>query len=123
VGVIELFSRDIQPPDAEMMRVLMNVGTQISQFIERKTAEGQHRLGEARLRAILDNSPAVMHLKDTQGRYVLINRRFEQLFHLRREDIIGKSSHDLFPQESAHVLRDHDQQVMSALTPLGTGLH
>ena len=117
VGVIELFSRDIQPLDAEMMRVLMNVGTQISQFIERKTAEGQHRLGEARLRAFLDNSPAVMHLKDAQGRYVLINRRFEQLFHLRREDIVGKSPHDLFPQESARVLRDHDQQVILALTP------
>jgi PAS domain S-box-containing protein len=118
VGVIELFSRDIQPPDADMMRVLTTVGTQICQFIERKTAEGQHRLGEARLQAILDNSPAVIRVKDIEGRYVLINRRFEQLFHLRREEIIGKSPHDLFPEETAHALRNHDQQVLSALIPL-----
>ena len=97
VGVIELFSRNIQPPDAEMTRVLMTVGTQICQFIQRKTAEEQNRLGEARLQAILDNSPTVIHLKDLQGRYVLINRRFEQLFDRRREEIIGKTPYELFP--------------------------
>jgi len=101
-----------------MTRVLITVGTQICQFIQRKTLEGQHRLGEARLQAILDNSPTVMHLKDIQGRYVLINRRFEQLLRQRREEIIGKSPHELFPQETARVLRTHDQQVLSALTPL-----
>jgi PAS domain S-box-containing protein len=118
VGVIELFSRNIQPPDAEMTRVLVTVGTQVSQFIQRKTAEEQKRLGEARLQAILDNSPTVIHLKDLQGRYVLVNRRFEQLFHQRREEIIGKTPHDLFPRETAQVLRNNDQQVMSPLASM-----
>ena len=118
VGVIELFSREIQPRDPAMMQVLMAVGTQIGQFIERKAVEEQHRLGEAQLQAILDNSPAVIHLKDTQGHYLLTNRRFQQLFHLSREEIIGKSPHDLFPQETASVLRNHDQQVLATLAPM-----
>ena len=118
VGVIELFSRNIQPPDAEMTRVLVTVGTQVCQFIQRKTAEEQNRLGEARLQAIMDNSPTVIHLKDLQGRYVLVNRRFEQLFHQRREEIVGKTPFELFPREAAQVLRNNDQQVMSPLAPM-----
>ena len=41
---------------------------------------------EAQLDAILDNSSAVIWLKDRKGRYMLINRRFEEVFHMRRED-------------------------------------
>ena len=118
VGVIELFSRANQPPDPDMMQVLMAVGTQIGQFIEHKAVEEQHRLGEAQLQAILDNSPAVIYLKDTESRYLLINRRFQQMFHLSREEIIGKSPHDLFPPEVASVLRSHDQRVVATLTPM-----
>ncbi|MEE8550565.1 MAG: histidine kinase, partial [Gemmatimonadota bacterium] len=32
------------------------------------------------LRAILDNTTAVIFVKDAQGRYLLINRRYETLF-------------------------------------------
>ena len=118
VGVIELVSREVQPPDPEMTQVFLAVGAQIGQFIERKTVEEQHRRGERRLQAILDHSPAVIHLKDTQGRYLLVNRRFEQLFHLERAQIAGKTPRDIFPWEIASVLMNHDNQVPSTLTPL-----
>jgi PAS domain S-box-containing protein len=118
VGVIELFSREVQPLDPAMTNVLLAVGTQIGQFIERKEAEEQHRLSEMRLQAILDNSPAVIHVKDPQGRYILTNGRFQQLFHLSREDIIGKSPHDLFPRESASALLSNDQKVLAKLAPV-----
>ena len=39
VGVIELYSQDIRPPDPEMTRVFLAIGTQVGQFIERKTME------------------------------------------------------------------------------------
>ena len=118
LGVIELFSRQIQPPDPDMMRMLMVLGAQIGQFIERKTLEEQHRLGQAQLQAILDNSPALIHVKDAQGRYILVNRRFEQILHLSREEIIGKSPRDLFPQETANAFLNHDQKVLATLTPM-----
>jgi PAS domain S-box-containing protein len=118
VGVIELLSRQVQLPDPQMKQVLGAVGTQIGQFVERKTVEEQHRLSEMQLQAILDHSPAVIHLKDIGGRYILINRRFEQLFHLRREEILGKSPHDVFPHETATALRNHDHKVLANLVPL-----
>ncbi len=117
-GVIELFSREIQPPDSDMIQVLLAVGTQVGSFIERKAVEEQHRLGEARLQAILEHSPAVVHLSDTEGRYILTNRRFQQLFHLSHQELTGKSPRDLFPLKTANVLRAHDRKVLETLTPL-----
>jgi PAS domain S-box-containing protein len=38
-GVMEFFSHEIRQPDAELLRMLVAVGTQIGQFIERKRAE------------------------------------------------------------------------------------
>lgn len=118
VGVIELFNRERRPPDLDMMQVLMALGTQIGQFIERNAAREQHRLDEAQLRAILDNSPATIHLKDAQSRYILANRRFQQRFHLSSEEIIGKSPNDLFPKERAEAVRHKDQQALAARAPV-----
>ena len=90
----------------------------ISDITERKEEEDLRRLGEARLQAILVNSPALIHLKDTRGRYILTNRKFQQLFQLSPEEITGKTTHDIFPEGMANVLRDQDQQVLAAMAPL-----
>lgn len=39
VGVMEFFSREIREPDADLLRMLTRVGTQVGQFMERKRAE------------------------------------------------------------------------------------
>jgi len=85
---------------------------------EMKRAGDPRRLGEAPLEAILDYSPAIIHLKDPQGRYLLINRRFEELFKVQRRQTLGKTAHDLFPLGTANVLRNHDQQVLASQGPL-----
>lgn len=52
------------------------------------------------LSAIINNSPAVIYLKDIQGKYILINKKYEELFHTSNEEIFGKTDHDLFPQDT-----------------------
>jgi PAS domain S-box-containing protein len=64
---------------------------------ERERAARALRESEARLQAILDNSPAVIYLKDLRGRYLLVNQRFEDLFHVDRLRVRGKTDSDLFP--------------------------
>ncbi|HTN89610.1 MAG TPA: response regulator, partial [Sorangium sp.] len=49
---------------------------------ERKRALVALRESQELLRAIIDNSTAVVYVKDVEGRYLLINRRFERLFHV-----------------------------------------
>jgi PAS domain S-box-containing protein len=85
---------------------------------ERKLLQEKDRLSEARLQAILDYSPAVIYLKDTEGRYLLVNRRFEALFHMKRAESIGKTDNDLFPPETAKAFQANDEKVIAGMTPL-----
>jgi two-component system, NtrC family, sensor kinase len=87
-------------------------------FTDRKRAEEKQRLSEAQLQAILDNSPAVIYLKDTQGRYLLINGRFEALFHVQREAVVGHTDYDVFPPAMAQAFRANDEQVVAGLAAL-----
>jgi PAS domain S-box-containing protein len=70
---------------------------QLVDLSERRRAEAERRAGEQRLQAIIDNSPALIIVKDLQGRYQLVNRRWEELFGVRAEEAIGRTSHDVLP--------------------------
>lgn len=76
------------------------------------------REGEVRLQAILDHSPAIIYVKDLLGRYLLINRQYEALFHTTREQIRGKNDFDIFPAEFAEKYAANDRQVLAAGRPL-----
>lgn len=71
-----------------------------------------------RLRAILDNTTQVVYLKDTNGRYILINREYEKLFGITKEDIYGKTDHDIFPTEYADAFKKNDLDVLDAGHPM-----
>jgi PAS domain S-box-containing protein len=87
--------------------------------------------GEATLRAILDNSLAIVFLKDAAGRYILLNRRFEERFQRSLKDALGKTDFDLFPRRVAEALRVNDREVFERgqaeekeeLVPHQDGLH
>lgn len=70
---------------------------QLVDITERRRAEAERRASEARLQAILDNSPALIMVKDLQHRYVLVNRRWEDLFDIRADQAIGRTSEELLP--------------------------
>ena len=75
-------------------------------------------MSDRELQSILDNSTAVVQVKDLSGRYVRINRRFEEIFGLDRSQILGKTDHDLFPKEIADRFRANDVEVAQTGRPL-----
>lgn len=78
---------------------------------ERKRAEEKLQESEKRLQAILNNSPAVIYIKDLKGYYRLINRKFEELFHVEGGRFLGKTDHDIFSKGIADEFCKHDQAV------------
>jgi PAS domain S-box-containing protein len=77
-----------------------------------RTAYETVRRREQQLQSILDNSTAVVALKDNDGRYVLVNRMFERLFKLDQDEVKGKTDHDLFPRYMADAFRANDRRVL-----------
>lgn len=51
------------------------------------------------LRAIIDNAPAVIYVKDTNGRLIIVNRLYARVLNKSVDEIIGKNESDLFPEE------------------------
>ncbi len=70
------------------------------------------------LQSILDNSTAVIYIKDSQGRYILINHQYEILFNISKEWIVDKTDYDIFPKEIADEFRKNDRKVLEAGHPL-----
>lgn len=66
---------------------------------EQKQAEQALMESEARFRAIFDNSPFCMNLKDTEGRYLFANKRYEEWWGYGFEKVAGKSAAEIFPDK------------------------
>jgi len=84
----------------------------------RQKAEQSAQTSEARLRAILDHSPAVIFLKDTRGRYLHVNRQFEKRFGLSAHDVIGKTYHELFSRQQSAIFLANDRKVLREGAPM-----
>jgi len=89
---------------------------------ERKLAEAEVRNNRQLLQDIIDNSTALIYVKDLEGRFLLINRGMEELLRttvssslaMSRESILGKTDRDLFPREMAETNRNFDKQALAA---------
>ncbi len=81
---------------------------------DRKRAEEALQRSEALLRSIVNNSTAVIYAKEANGTYLLVNRRFEQLFDVTADTIRGKTDHDIFPKNIADAFRANDEIVLNS---------
>jgi PAS domain S-box-containing protein len=72
---------------------------------------------ETQLQAILDHSPNLIFVKDPDGRYLFVNRRFQEVFHLRLDHITRKTDDEVFPPHQAAAFRSNDRAVLAADMP------
>lgn len=83
------------------------------------------------VQSLVDNTSSVIYIKGTDFRYQLINRQFETLFHVSRDEILDKDDFDIFPRELADTFRKNDRQVLETgeavqceeVAPQDDGLH
>src|SRR5438094_1348265 len=54
---------------------------------ERARVQRELENSEARLQQILNNATAVVSVKDTEGRFLFVNRQWERLFHFRQAEV------------------------------------
>jgi PAS domain S-box-containing protein len=74
--------------------------------------ERQVRKQTREITSILEFTPAVVYIKDRQGRYILVNSRYEQLFGVRNNDVRGKTDTDILPAAVADQFHAADLKVL-----------
>jgi two-component system sensor histidine kinase UhpB len=80
---------------------------------ERREALGEVQKREALLRGFTDHSPALMSIKDREGRYRFANRQFLEHFGVRADQVLGRTDLELFPRQQGLALAAHDAQVLA----------
>ena len=79
----------------------------------RKTEDALHRSREV-MQALADNLPEFASMKDIDGRFLFVNQRFEEWVGLGRDEVIGKTVHDIYPVVQADEFARLDRQVIDS---------
>jgi len=106
-------------PDGRSIRVVnrfMDNGGWVSvheDVTERMRAEEERDRNRAFLDRIIDNVSMAIQVKNARTlRYMLVNKASEELWGLTRDQIIGKTPHEIFDKDFADVIEEHDRQLL-----------
>jgi PAS domain S-box-containing protein len=91
----------------EALRRAKEALSRYSEELERQVRERTREIS-----GILKYTPDVVYIKDRQGRYRLINARYEEMLGLQKEQVQGKTDEALFPADIAAQFRANDQKVL-----------
>src|SRR5207248_85227 len=79
---------------------------------DQRRAEREADRAQRFLLTVIENVFSAIVVKDARDlKYVLINRAGEKFYGMSRSDVIGRTSHDLFPKVSADMIVAHDERL------------
>lgn len=94
------------------------VGTHVD-ISARKQMEKELRQTELYQRALLDNFPFLVWLKDIEGRFLTVNKPLSLLAGFKSvEEMSGLTDYEIWPHDLAQAYRDDDAEVLRKLKPV-----
>jgi PAS domain S-box-containing protein len=82
--------------------------------VERQQAEKEMTKARNYLHSIINKISSPILVKDRQHRLILVNDAFCSFAGIRREDLLNKADHDLFPKEQADIFYEKDEVVFNS---------
>ena len=99
-AILQQSHEDLEARVAERTEELSAANERLCREIAvRKSADHALHESEARLHVVIDEYPSAFFVKDTEGRYVVINKAYERLFGITFEEAKGKTVHEFFPKD------------------------
>lgn len=88
-------------------------GTDITNIVQNAKAL---RDNEERFRALIDNLPSFINLKDQDGRYQLINQKHSEIFGFEEQQIVGKVISEFLPGMQSDDALAQERTVLESRT-------
>lgn len=88
--------------------------------LELKESEQRRKENQLRLEAILENTTSLIFIKNLDGRYIMVNRRFREVMGVSDEMVINKTDYDFSEKEAADHFKMLDEEVISTRKPVET---
>jgi sigma-B regulation protein RsbU (phosphoserine phosphatase) len=108
-------------PDGTTLTLLVNAGpvkdpqgrlqAAVSSFVDISELKAVQASAQ-RAQDLLDHAPAVIYAKSVEGKFVLVNRRFEALFGVSRVQAVGHSPFEVLPRHIAVELQASHARVV-----------
>ena len=83
-----------------------------------KRAQDDLRVTSEHLHGILETTPALITIRDREGRFLLASKRIEDLWGRPVSEITGQRTEDVFPPELASTARKEDKDILESGLPL-----
>jgi two-component system, cell cycle sensor histidine kinase and response regulator CckA len=93
---------------------LLTIEGFVEDITERKKVEEELNKNRRFLSDLIEHSGALICVKDRDGRYELINSKWEDVTGLNRRDAIGRTDAELFPGPTGKEFRRNDLEVMES---------
>ncbi len=95
LGIMELFARQSQEVDEEMLRSAHFIGRHIGQFFQREQTEAALRESEAHFRALVEQASDSFYVHDFDGRFIDVNQRGCDCLGYTRNELLSMSLSDI----------------------------
>jgi two-component system cell cycle sensor histidine kinase/response regulator CckA len=118
LGAVAVHSRHAREFSEDEVYFVQSAANVVAAAMERRRAEEELEQSSARLRAVIDASPAVIYLKDLEGRLTLANRRFDELFEIEPGSSVGELNASLLDAGAATIVTANDDAVIAAGAPM-----
>ena len=101
----------VLPEERELLRAVADL---IAVHVERADAIERLRTFAERLDTILQHTTNVVFMKDLEGRYLLVNRAFEEFVGAEEAAILERRPEEFFDAETAAAMHEHDRETLAA---------
>jgi PAS domain S-box-containing protein len=89
----------------------------IEDLTECQRAQAALQESEERFALFMRHFPGIAVMRDPQGRYVFVNKGWEDAFQTSRDDCLDKSLEEVWPPPEARQFREDDQAVIAGRQP------
>lgn len=119
-AVLNVYHTETDAFDAEAIRLLTEMAIDVSFALnnldreaQRLAAEKALAESEAKMSLILENVDAFIYLKDSEGRYLFVNRQVLNLWGTTPEEVIGFGDEKFFDEQTVTRICENDRRVLA----------
>ena len=122
--ILFLGGNKMKEDDIKKEQLIQELNEMKKKIAKLELNEDMHKWAEAKLQRegyekdiLLSNAPAMIYWLDKEGRFIIVNECFANLFNKSPEDIKGKYLYDLYPENISDRIYDDNMEIIESKTP------